>query len=252
MLAVTNDKSKSDAKVPFLSSTNAASQTGSPSAIIDQGKSSESIKTKPPTPETAKIVLGSDPVRPTPNYLQLALRKMASRIRNGHVISLERQRSERLDRIPEEREKVSRNRELFSEEPVTSNKPSVAPNPFVSDIFQLSFTVRSWLGPLLDEYLAGPDPYRGYFHGPYPTLQLEKLEFQRGLYLSERGYIQAIKMKVQLYDTSVQKKEVPGSQPTAIEPLPPPSQFKVKIPWRGRRCIVVNLPPPVISKPASS
>jgi hypothetical protein len=157
---------------------------------------------------------------------------MASRIENGHVLSLEKQKRQNSDLLlkGEKPLNIEKPSKLLprkdSDKENNSDRLSFSPNPFVSKTFELSFEVTPWL----DLDMAGPSLPTRHRHGPYPTLRIgavEHMEYPRrtGSHLDLRSVNLA-------------------RQPIISEPLPPPpaSPLKVKIPWKGKN-IMVKLPP---------
>jgi hypothetical protein len=166
------------------------------------------------------------------NLVQKTLRSMASRVENGHVLSLERQKRRKVDRLLEENRAhnmESRSKLLArkdSEKERSTDRLSSPPNPFVSENFELSFEIT----PRLNLDMTIPTQLITHRHGPYPTLRIwavEHTDFPR----STRSCV-----RMRMMDGE--------GDPTIVEPLhtPPGSQFRVRIPWRGKN-IIVQLPP---------
>ncbi|RDL30186.1 uncharacterized protein BP5553_10464 [Venustampulla echinocandica] len=192
-----------------------------------QIKTSDAGEKKSPLPRPSK--------EPDDAYLNLPQRilgSMASRIENGHVLSLEKQKRKNLNLLLkgkkllniENLSKLSLRKDSDKEN--SSDRLSFSPNPFVSETFELSFEVTPWL----DLDMAGPSLPTRNRHGPYPTLRIgavEHMEYPRGT------SFHLAQCRVDL-----------APQPIILEPLSPPpaSPLKVKIPWKGKY-IMVKLPP---------
>jgi len=166
------------------------------------------------------------------NLVQKTLRSMASRVENGHVLSLERQKRRKVSLLLEEkkaRNMESRSKLLArkdSDKERSTDRLSSPPNPFVSEKFELSFEIT----PRLNLDMTAPRRLIIHRHGPYPTLRIwavEHKDFPR----STRS------------DVRMRMMDGEG-EPTIVEPLhtPPGSPFRALIPWRGKN-IIVRLPP---------
>jgi hypothetical protein len=193
-----------------------------------QTKSSSTVERKSSFHEPSK-----EPDDPNLNFIQRTLRSMASRVENGHVLSLEEQKVRNRDLLLKEKrplniEKPSKwlPRKDSNKEESTDQLLSLR-NPFVSEYFELSFEVTPWL----DLDMTGPGLIRIHRHGPYPTLcirEVEHREYPRrtGLTLGLPGGVGFTR------------------QPTIIEPLPlpPAPSSRIKVPYKGKH-IIVKLPP---------
>jgi hypothetical protein len=154
------------------------------------------------------------------NLVQRTLRSMASRVENGHVLSLEKQKRRNLDLLLKGKEPLNIQNPSNSLPRNDSGKEnstdrlSSSPNPFVSETFELSFEVTPWL----DLDMAGPSLLTIHRHGPYPTLRIEAVEHME---------YPRTALNLGLRRTNLVRR------PIIIESLPPPptSALRVKIPW---------------------
>ena len=180
----------------------------------------------------------------TLNLVQRALRSMASRVENGHVLSLaeqKRRKSKLLLKVekPPNTSKPSGSlpRNGPSKESSTDRTPSSSPGPFVSETFSLSFQPMPWL----DLDMAGPGIVTRHRHGPYPTLRIGIVEYDE--YPWETDHISVLLRRMRLARKPVvEESPPPPPRPPLTPPPPPASPLKVKIPWKNKY-IMVKLPP---------
>jgi hypothetical protein len=157
---------------------------------------------------------------------------MDSRVENGHVLSLERQKRQKVSLLLQEnklhnmenRSKLLPGKDSDKERN-TDRLPS-SPNTFVSEKFELNFEIT----PLLNLDMTIPRHLIIHRHGPYPTLGIGRVETKE--YPRITG-VQLIFREENL---------------TIVEPLPTP--LKIRVPWRGKN-IIVRLPPVLPAMPAS-
>jgi hypothetical protein len=230
-----------------------------PAASTDVFTNKQTLNSKPPTKSEAdgrsnNVVSFSDPrkfktssteERKSPllgsskepddanlNLVQRTLRSMASRVENGHVLSLEKQKRRNVDLLLQGKNLLNmkfpsnslpRKRKDSDKENSTDGLPS-SPNPFVSKTFKLSFEV--WL----DLDVAGPSMLTIRRHGPYPTLGVGPMEHVEYPWRTD-------------LHSYICRKNL-ARQPSIIEPLPQPpaSPLNVRIPWKDKH-ITVRLPP---------
>lgn len=176
-----------------------------------------------------------DPTDANLNLVQRTLQSMASRVVGGHVLSLEKQRHRKLDGTypvktkPPSASDDSLSRNDLSGGSNTTEPLAHPPNPFVSNIFRLSFELTPWRD------LYNPAHNESYLmtkvrHGPYPVLHVWLLE--HGIYpLRSIAHIE----KRRIMRERQRQQRIPT-------PPPLPPLFKAKIPWRGKN-ILVKLPP---------
>ena len=190
-----------------------------------QIKTSSAEERKSPLPGLSK-----EPNVANLNFVQRTLRSMSSRVKNGHVLPLEKQKRQNLDPLLEEKNPLNIKFPSNSlprkvpDKKNSANRLSPSPNPFVSETFKVSFEV--WL----DLDMTGPSVPIIHRHGPYPTLRVEAMEFVEYPWGTDfHSYI---------------RRKVPAQQPSIIEPLPPlpASPLTVRIPWKDKY-IRVRLPP---------
>ena len=189
-----------------------------------QIKTSSAEEIKGPLPGSSK-----EPNDANLNFLQRTLRSMASRVENGHVLPLEKQKRRNFDLLLEEKNPLnikfpsnSLPRKV-SDKKNTANRISPSPNPFVSETFKVSFEV------CLDLDMTGPSFPITYRHGPYPTLRVEAMEYVKYPWGTDlHSYI----------------CKIPVQQPSIVEPVTPlpASPLRARIPWKDKY-IIVRLPP---------
>jgi hypothetical protein len=166
------------------------------------------------------------------NLVRKTLRSVAPTVENRHVLSLETQKRRKVSRLLEDQkahDMESRSKLLArkdSDKERSTDRLSSLPNTFVSANFELSFEIT----PRLNLDMTMPRQIIIHRHGPYPTLRIwavEHKDFPR----TSRSHI-----RLRMMDGE--------AEPTIVEPLhtPPGSQFRAKIPWRGKN-IIVRLPP---------
>jgi hypothetical protein len=183
-----------------------------------------------------------DPDSVNLNIVQRALRSIASRVADGHVLSLQKQRYLKLDGVfspnmnrPSASDDSTSRKEANADLMAVS-RPLHSPNPFISEIFKLSFEVY----PSLDlDKTVRTDHNRTplgiiHRHGPYPTLHVGLVEYNTYL---RRSVVYIYQRRTIL---ATQSERQP--QTTISKPLPPLRPFTAKIPWRGKN-ILVKLPP---------
>jgi hypothetical protein len=161
---------------------------------------------------------------------------MASRVENGHVLSLEKQKLRKLDLLIEEKQPLNiKNQSNLlsrkdSDEENSTNRLSSSPNPFLPTTIKFSFEAMPWL----DLDMTGPSLATIHRHGPYPTLHIGIVEHIEYPWRTD-------------LDLNLGRTDF-APQPTIIEPLSPPlppppaPPLKVKIPFKDK-FIMVRLPP---------
>jgi len=197
------------------------------------------------------------------NLVQKIFRSMSSRVENGHVLSLDRQKHRNLDFLLKGKEPLNikiPSKSLprkDSDKENSSDRLSYSPNPFVSQTFELSFEVTHWL----DLDMDGPSFPTIHRHGPYPILRIgvvEHIKYPRRTYLHVDTDSHAdtdsdadtdshadtnsridTDSHVDLHRLNLTRQPIIVVEPL---PLPPASRLRVKIPWKGK-FIVVKLPP---------
>ena len=192
-----------------------------------QIKTSSVKERKSPLPGPSK-----EPDDANLNLVQRTLRSMASRVENGHVLSLEKQKRRNLDLLLKEKKPLNIKNPPNSlprkdlDKKNSTDRLSSSPNPLVSETFDLSFEVTPWL----DLDMAGPSLPTRHRHGPYPTLRIGAVEHMEYPWRTDL-YLDLRRMNL-------------ARQRTIIEPLPPlpAPPLRVKIPWKGKH-IIVKLPP---------
>jgi len=176
------------------------------------------------------------------NFVQRTLHSMTARLKNGHIMSLEKQRLHRESHILEDGEGVSVKKITQLEKRKTNSASLNSPSPFVANTFQLSFEVDRWSTPQWDEYTAESSLQKKNFHGPYPTLHIWLLEDDT--YHRLKHYVLHIRRSIQ------EQNERNGPELAGLAQAAPhagttevtlPPILQVKIPWRGRN-IMVRLP----------
>ena len=195
-----------------------------------QNKTSSAEEGQAPLPKPPK-----EPEDVTLNLVQRALRSMASRVENGHVLSLaeQKRRKSKLRLKVEKPPNISKPsdslpRNDLSKKNSSDQTPS-SPGPFVSETFSLSFQPMPWL----DLDMAGPGIETRHRHGPYPTLGIGILEYD--VYREKTDLLSVLLRRMHV----AQQLVVTESRPP---PRAPASPLKVKIPWKDKY-IMVRLPP---------
>lgn len=189
-----------------------------------QTKTSDAEGNKSPLPRPSK-----EPDDAYLNIVQRILRPMVSKLENGHVLSLGKQKRQNLDFLHRGKKplNIKNPSKLLprkeSDKENSSSLLSFSPKPLVSKTFELSFEVT----PLLNLHMVGPSLPTSHRHGPYPTLRIRSVE-----YIEDP------------WTTSYHLHWGRRRQPLILEPLPSPpaSPLKTRIPWKSSY-IRVKLPP---------
>lgn len=192
------------------------------------------------------------------NFVQRAILLMASRVENGHVLSLEKQKLRNLGLSRRRKSQPNNNKFLLNSSPqkkldkaetdrlLSSPDPLAPCNPFVSKTFEFSF------GRWLDLDIAAPSIPIVSRHGPYPTLGVGVIEHVGYPYYPWRTDLDTDirRMNLAQRPTTVERPAIieppsikkPPAIIKALSPPPEPQSRRVKVPWKGKT-ITVKLPP---------